>query len=396
MNSLRDEFSFMLSDRGGKYYISAFVVVIAVLLVFSQILVHNQIENGKIVVIDMDNSAFSKQLIDKFNSSQYIKVEAVLHTAVNPEEILYHDKYLGVIYLPHNLEKNKYKSLSNHIGLFLDNTNTAAVVNLRATVKEIIGKENLAISFPKVKQLGLSDEQAVGTIANIGVEERILFNPVGNYGNTTIMGFLNMYSAIFYSFAVLPIIARLRMTKKWEEVILCGNPLSLMQRIIPYAVVSSVALFLGFGLLKAELGFRFAGNVGWFFLSIILYTLSNGLLCMLVSWGAKNPGDAMSKMIFVVVPGFILGGVSLPIAVFPEWIRVASNLFPMTWLFRFVRDIGLRGADITYMWREFGEFVIYIGIIVAMVILKFYQERMRIQAYIVKENLSVGKIEIKS
>lgn len=388
MNSLRDEISFMLSKDGGRYYMVAFVVVIMVLLAFSQILVHNQIENGKLVVIDMDNSAFSKQLINKLHSSQYIKVEAVIHEAVNPEELLYHDRCLGVLYLPHDFERNKHKYLSNHIGVFLDNTNTAAVVNLRATIKEIIGSENMAISFPKVKQLGLSDEQVVGTVANIGIEERILFNPVGNYGNTTIMGFLNMYSAIFYSFAVLPIIARLRMTKKWEAEIMSGNPFSIMQRIVPYAIVFSVALLFGFGLLKTELGFRFAGNVGWFLLSIILYALSNGLLCMIFSWGAKNPGEAMGKMIFVVVPGFILGGVSLPVALLPEWVQVVSNLFPMVWFFRFVRDIGLRGADITYMWGEFGEFVIYLSIIVGILIVKFYQERMKMHATIAKKKLS--------
>lgn len=379
MNSLRDEFLFMLSDQGNKYYVLAFAVVLAVLLIFSQIIPHNQIENGKIVVIDMDNSAFSKQLINKLNSSQYIKVESVFHDAINPEELLYHDRCLGVLYLPQGLEKNTYKCLPNHIGLLLDNTNTAAVVNLRAAVKEIIGSENIAISFPKVKQLGLNDEQAIGIVSNIGVEERLLFNPIGNYANTTIMGFLNMYSALYYSFSILPIISRLRITQRWEEEVLLRTPVSLIQRILPYAGVCSASIFLGYGLLKNELGFRFAGNAGWFLLSIILYTVATGLLCLLVSWNAKNPGAAIGKVVVVVVPGFILGGVSLPLSLLPEWVQFISNLFPMVWFFRFVRDIGLRGVDASFMWGEFASFFAYIGVIAGMVIIKFYNERAKLQ-----------------
>ena len=378
MNSLRDEVSFMLGDKGGKYYMVAFIVACVVIVLFSQVFSHNHIEDGKIVIIDMDHSAYSRQLIEKLDASQYISVEGVLHSTVNPEEILYHDEYLGVIYLPHGLEARKFQYLPNQIGMFLDNTNLAATANLRTAIMEIITAENMDIAFPKVKQLGLSDDQAGGVIANMAVEERLLFNPEGSYINTMVMGFLNLYSGMFYCFAVLPIIARLRMENKWHGEILKGSPFSLMQRILPYAACFSTALVFGFGVLKTGFGFRFAGSVVGFLISIVLYTVSTGLLCMIFSWGAKHPGEAIRKMMFVIVPGFILGGVALPQALLPNWVAMVSNGFPMVWFFRFVRGVGLRGADLSYMWRELGGFILYVCILAGILVFRLYQERQKL------------------
>jgi len=375
MKSLRDEFFLLLSGKAGKYYIAAIAVPVVIVLIFSAIFVNNQVNEGKVFVVDMDNTAYSRQLIEKMNASQYIDIQEVVHQKVNVDEVLYGDKYLAVMYLAEGLEENHYKAMPNTIGLFLDNTNTMGTANLRTAVQEVVTAENMAVSIPRVKSIGLSDDQVTGTLSNISIQQRMLYNPNSNYANTTVLGFVILYPTLFFNMTALPLMARLRMTGQIKGEIMGRSALDVASRILPYAFFMGVGLFLGLGLLKLVGGFRFAGNPLAFLIPTFLFTISTGLLAMFASWKAKHPGEAMSKMMLVVVPGFVFSGATISQAILPVWAKMIGNFFPMVWYLRFIRDMGLRGASLSDMLPEIGGFLLLTGLFLLLVILRYYQER---------------------
>lgn len=375
MNSLRDEINFVCSEQGGKYYVAAFVVVIVVIVLFSAFFSNNYIKDGKVAVIDLDNSAYSRQLIDKFDSSAYIGVEVVYNEMKDPEKLLYHDQYIGVIYLPKGLEVNRYRNNPNSIGLFLDNTNAALTGNLRNGIMEIIAVENIEIGMPRVKELGVNSDQAVGIMSNIHVNNRVLFNSNDSSSNTTVMAFIFMFPSIFYALAVLPIIARLRITGRWESEVVNQNAWQLISRILPYAGIYMTSILFGLGLIKVLSDFRFTGNVIEFIFPLFLYSLSVGLFSMILAWGSSHPGIAMSKMTFIIPPGFILGGATSPIAILPEWALWVAHAFPLTWIFKFTRSIGLRGASLLDLPVETLGFMLYVLILGGLVFFLFWKEK---------------------
>lgn len=375
MNSLRDEINFVFSEQGGKYYIAAFVVVIVVVILFSCFFSNNYIKDGKVAVIDLDNSAYSRQLIDKFDSSAYIGVEVVYNEMRDPEKLLYHDQYIGVIYLPKGLEVNRYRNTPNSIGLFLDNTNAALTGNLRNGIMEIIAVENIEIGMPRIKELGVNSDQAIGIMSNIHVNNRVLFNSNDSSSNTTVMAFIFMFPSIFYAMAVLPIIARLRITGRWESEVVNQNVWHLISRILPYTGIYMTSILFGLGLIKVLSDFRFAGNVIEFIFPLFLYSLSVALFSMILAWRSANPGIAMSKMTFIIPPGFILGGATSPIAILPDWALWVAHVFPLTWIFKFTRSIGLRGADLLDLPIETFGFILYVLILGSLVSFLFWKEK---------------------
>jgi len=102
---------------------------------------------------------------------------------------------------------------------------------------------------------------------------------------------------------------------------------------------------------------------------------------MLFGWGAANPGAASGRMIFFVPGGWILGGVTIPIDILPDWLHVVFNVFPLVWEYRFSRDIILRGASFWDISDRFGGFMIYTGVLALLVCLRFYLERRAPQAH---------------
>lgn len=378
MNSFHDEVNFIFSEQGGKYYIAAFVVVVGVLILFSVFFSNNYIKDGSVAVIDLDNSAYSRQLIAKFDASPYIGVHAVFNEMQDPEKLMYRDEYIAVIYLPEGLEKNRHRELPNQIGLFLDHTNSGLTGSLRSGLMEIIAVENIEIGFPRVKELGINDDQAIGILSNIQVNDRMLYNANDSPANTTIVAFLFMFPSITYAMMVLPIIARLRVSRQLSKELRDNNIWQVISRLLPYVGIYMTSIILGLGLLKTFTDFRFAGNVIQFILPLFLFSLSVGLMSMLLAWKAAHPGTAMGMMTFIIPPGFILGGATGPIAIFSDWVLVVAHCFPLTWIFKYVRAMGLRGASLTDLPYELLGQVVYVGVLVGLLYLRFNTEKRQI------------------
>ena len=327
---------------------------------------HNFAKDAHIAVIDLDNSKYSHEIIDKLNASQYMKVTAVLNTPAEPKTLFYRDQNVAVVYLPRDLEKNRYTADAGSIGVFYDNTNTAQTADIKSALNELIAIDN---------------QQAAGGAAQSGISlhERNLFNPAASTSNGETQGFLFFFSSMFFTFATIGMIPRLRLSGKLDRILEQGNPFDLMVRIVPYGGCLLTALFVGMAILRIWGDMVFSGHVLTFLFTQFFYIFVLGMLSLLMGWTASNPGIASSRMILFIPGGFILGGPTGPIPVLSGWVQTLSHIFPLTWEFHLVRDIITRGAGLTDISREFGAFLLYIGFVAVLFCFVFYKARARRQ-----------------
>lgn len=387
MRFLKDELRYLFSGKGMPYHKVSLMIAVVVTLLFSVILSNNYIKDGKIAVIDLDNSKFSHEFIGKMNASPYIKVEAVINVPAGPQKLLYQDSYLAVVYIPAGFEKNRHDKSENNIGVFYDNTSSAQTANLKGALNMIVAVENHIIASPDVAAQGLNSEQTKAVIGNISLNERLLFNPNNSSSNGMVVGFLFFFGSMFFVFAFIGMISRLRLEHKWDDQLLEGNPFELMLRAMPYCGCLLVSFFVGLGILRFVGDMMFMGNVFTFLCAVVLYVLSLSFMCMLFGWGAPNPGAAISKMILFLPGGFILGGYTMPTVLLSKWMIIISHVFPLTWMFHFTRDIILRGASFLDIAQLFGGFIIYTVMLALLVCLFFYRERKSLKRRISYEEL---------
>jgi ABC-2 type transport system permease protein len=347
------------------------VVTVAFTAVFS----HGHILDGKVVVIDLDNSNYSHEFIDTLNASPYIKVIETINTPVDPQRLLVHDHCLAVLYLPAGFEKNRHNLAVNNIGIIYDNINEAQTGHLKEAINIIVAVENAKIGLPQIQALGVSSEQAEAILGNISLKERLLFNPTNSHSNGEVMGFLFFFSSMFFVFSTIGIVPRLRLQQKWESQIRDGNAFGLMLRLLPYILCLTGAIVLGLVVLRIVGDLSFKGNYLALLASLLLLGLSLGLMSLLFGWSAADPGSAVGRNIWFVPPGFILGGFTNPMDILPDWVQVLSNVFPLVWEYRLIRDIVLRGASFTEITREFGGFMVFTGILAVLVAVRFHKER---------------------
>ena len=364
MNSLKDEVKFLFSGQGMPYEKVCIMIAMVISVILSVLLNGNFAKDAPVAVIDLDNSKYSQELITKINASEYMQVKDIIYMPMEPTELFYRDEVLTVIYLPKGLEKNRYSSTDRSIGAFYDNTNTAQTADIQEALNELVALENA--------QAGM-ESGAAG--ASLRLNTRKLFNPAGSTSNGSTQGFLFFFGAMFFTFATIGMVPRLRLTHQLDKILLEGTPWDIILRLVPYGACLVTSYFLGLAVLRVWGDLVFSGHFLVFLFLQIFFVMCVGMLSVLFGWTAANPGIASSRMILFIPGGFILGGATGPMSHFAPWVQAFSHVFPLTWEFHFTRDVIQRGAGLGDISSEFGAFLVYMGIVAILFCLRFYSAR---------------------
>lgn len=364
MNSLKDELKYLFSGQGMPYEKVSLMVAVIITVFLTVILGNNFIKDAEVAVIDLDNSKYSREFIDRINASEYMKVTAVLNIPIDTKDLFYQDKNIAVIYLPKDFEKKRYSGDANSIGVFYDNTNSAQTAEIKEALNEIVAEDNIAA-------------QSAGE-ASLVLNTRNLFNPASSTSNSQTQGFLFFFSSMFFVFATIGMIPRLRLSGKLDFILKSGTPFDLLIRIIPYGMCLLTALFIGMAILRIWGDMVFSGYVLTFIFTQIFYIFSVGVFSIMIGWNAANPGIASSRMILFIPGGFILGGATGPAPILSDWAYIFSHIFPLTWEFHFTRDILMRGANLLDIGQIFGAFLIYTAVLVTLFCIVFYKARINL------------------
>ena len=363
--SLLDELKFLFSGKGMPYEKVCIMVAMVISVVLSVLLAGNFSKDAPVAVIDLDNSRYSRELINKIESSEYMKVTAVINSPMNPEELCYRDKVVAVVFFPQELEKNRYAGDAAPIGIFYDNSNTAQTADIKGAMAELVAIDN-AIFAGGSSSGGLT------------LNSRVLFNPAGSTSNTQTQGFLFFFGAMFFTFATIGMVPRLRLSNRYNRMLTGGTPFDLIGRLTPYIFCLVISTFLGLAVLRIWGDLIFSGRLIELLIIQILMAVTIGMLSVFMGWTAANPGVASSRMILFIPGGFIFGGVTSPLDHLSGWVVTLAHIFPLTWQFHFTRDIIQRGASLSAISAEVGEFLVYIGVVAILLTWRFEKSRAEI------------------
>ncbi len=365
VKSFKDEIAVLFSGQGMPYEKVCILVAMVVSVLMSFLMSGNFAKDAPVAVIDLDNSRYSRELITRIEASEYMAVSEILYSPIDPETLFYRDHVIAVLYFPRGLEKERYSGGNGVIGAFYDYTNTAQAADIKQAMNSLVATDNAAA----IQATGGTN---TGTVT---LSSRNLFNPAGSTSNGQTQGFLFFFGSMFFVFATIGMIPRLRMTHQLDDILLNGTPWELVAKIVPYAFLMVISFFLGMAVLRVWGDLIFSGAIISFLIIQIFYSMNVGMLSLLVGWTASNPGLANSRMIFLIPGGFIFGGVTAPIAKFASWVVAFSHIFPLTWEFHFTRDIIQRGATLSDISSLIGAYLIYIGLCAVFFCWRFYHDK---------------------
>lgn len=373
-SSIADEWQAMFSGHFVPYHKLGCLVAFIVTALFAVFFSHEVVFEAPIAVVDLDGSRYSTQLIEKLNTSPFLKVVEVRRTPTSVVSLTRRDHAQAVVVLPQALQEAVHRGeRSVRIGLFADDTNTAQNAELYNSINEIVstlGGEIAAGRLDGVSSLGKNSDETAAAMAAFSLSTRYLSNPTGQSTTATIV-FLFFFSTMFQAMACLMIPGRLRVTGQWNNKVLANSPWELIARVMPYALVATAAVTAAMAVLINFGQLRFAGNIFLFVTALFMVEMANGTLSIVMAWSARQPSEGASRMIWLVPPGFVLGGATMAQGFAHDWVQQAALGIPLTWIFRFWREHGLRGCGFDDSLFLFGELLLYLTFIAALLFVRF-------------------------
>ena len=112
----------------------------------------------------------------------------------------------------------------------------------------------------------------------------------------------------------------------------------------------------------------------WLFLRLAtLYVFSGLGLGLLLSTISKNQRQAQQLIGMFTIVGIVLGGFIFPRYAMPPAIRIAGNLFPLTYFIPITRGIITKGIGLEYLWEQVGAMAIYVVVVIVFASRAFKQ-----------------------
>ncbi|RKD31237.1 ABC transporter permease [Thermohalobacter berrensis] len=312
--------------------------------------VNTDVEHIKMAILDQDKTLESRELIQKFASSNYFQPKIYVDNISEIERLLDKGNVKTGLIIPPNFSKDFKRGKSPMVQLIVDGTDpTIARTALQSGV--LTGK---MYSIKKHESIANKKGNILQGIQEIDVRTRVWYNPNLESNKFTIPGLIGL---IMQNVTVmLTAFALVREKERGTIEQLIVTPIRSVEliigKMIPYIVIGSVdfliALFLGTYWFNVPI----RGNILLLILLGFGFVICALAIGMLISTVASNQLQAMQMTIMIILPSVLLSGFIFPRESMPLIIQKAGYLIPLTYFLEILRGIILKGIGIDYLLKE--------------------------------------------
>jgi ABC-2 type transport system permease protein len=296
-------------------------------------------------VYDVARTQESRRLLDRFvNSDDFKIVSNVTSDDELNREIISGRARVGVK-VPPDYSRRLLAGETANVLILIDGSESSVAGEAMNVANGIALTESLERAL-----------KVTATAQRLPVEARpkVLFNPDMRSANFLIPGMIAVLMQMMTVLLTAIAIVREREKGTLEQLYMTPiKPLGLMAgKIVPYAVVAYVELFLLLFFMRVAFGVPIAGNLFLLLLLVTPFILTMLGFGLLISTRAQSYQEATQAAFGTMMPSIFLSGYIFPIDTMPQFFQWVSKIIPTTYLIQIFRGIILRGADLQDLWKQ--------------------------------------------
>jgi len=335
---MRKEFRQTLRDPRSARIL--FVAPVIQLLLFGYA-VNTDVRNAHTFVVDRDQTAESRQLVDALTASGYFRIVGRGQRPAQLVDALDHGTVILGLEIPPGFAADLAAGRRTAVQLLVDGS-TANTANVA-----------LGYATQIVSRFGLQRGRAIVARAapipaptGVDFRARAWYNPNLEsrvYNVPAVMGtIVMMMSLLLTSLAVV----REREIGTLEQLMV--SPLKpgelILGKTLPVVVVALAQLVLVTAVALAWFGIPFRGSFALLAVAGLCYILSGLGIGLLISTISGTQQEAFMTMFFFFLPAIMLSGFMFPIQNMPALLQYLTFLDPIRHFLEVVRGVFLRGA----------------------------------------------------
>ncbi len=331
-----------------------------------------EIHHVATVVLDLDHSQESRELISRFTSSPYFDVQNQLTDYRQVGDLIDRGRATVALQINPGFAENLRKGQTAPLQVIVDATNSNTALIASSYISGI------ALGFAKDYQqdrINRISPQLIERIPSVELEQRPWYNPdlrsrwffvPGIVGSLTLVLVVNLTA-----FAVV----REREIGTLEQIMVTPiRPAEfILGKTLPFFLIGlfDVSLIAVVGTLWFQVPFR--GQIWVLFVGAILFLLCMLGVGLLISTVSSTQQQAMVTSFFFIMPAITFSGFGFPISTMPQWLQYLTYASPLRYFLVVLRGTYLKGVGMDVLWPQMlAMFCLSFGLLTAAV-LRFHK-----------------------
>ncbi len=354
---VKKEFKHLLRDP--RTVLILFGIPVTQLLIFGYV-ISTEIKNAKIGILDYAKDEVSIELTNKILSSGYFMLEEDLHSANGMERLFQKGNTMLVLVFEPDFGNNLMKEQEANLQIITDasDPNTAAL--LENYIRGIVGNYMI--------------DKSGGGVELISAPYRMYFNEDLKSSSNFVPG--SMVLILMLISAMMTSISIVKEKELGTMEVLLVSPLRPLQiilgKVVPYLSLSMINMLviLAIGFFVFEVPIR--GSLILLLFVTLLFILLALSLGIMISTIANTQQTAMViSLMGLMLPTMLLSGFIFPLRNMPEILQYVSLLMPPRWFLEVLRNIMLKGSDVTLVWKEILILIVMLVFFIGVSVKKF-------------------------
>jgi ABC-2 type transport system permease protein len=310
-----------------------------------------EIHHVPTVVLDLDHSQESRELVSRFTSSPYFDVQRQLTDARQIRDLVDQGKATVGLEIDAGFAQKLRNGQTAPLQVIVDatNSNTALIASNYITQIAL----GFAQSYQQDRVYRIAPQLAE-LIPSVQLEQRPWYNPGLSSRWFFVPGVIGSLTLILVITLTAFAVVREREIGTLEQIMVTPiRPAEfILGKTLPFFLigVADVLLIAVVGSLWFQVPFR--GNVAVLALGAVLFILCMLGVGLLISTVSSTQQQAMVTAFFFIMPAITFSGFGFPISAMPQWMQYFSYCIPLRYFLVVLRGVYLKGVGLDILWPE--------------------------------------------
>ena len=335
--------------RQPMYVVLMVVLPVVSFAFFALLFGQGAIRNIPIAVLDQDNTALSRKVVQMIDETPTALVAYGIQDMTEGERLMREGKVMAIVLVPPFFEKSILSNSQTHLENYVSGTNITVNGLLSKDIQTAVTTFSAGIQLQLLMKQGLTETQAMAQLMPVRFDKHVLFNPHINYGYYLAPSFMPMMLMIFVVMTtIFAIGTELKNATARDWLQTGGDSIwaALLGKVLPITAVmfliSLVMLVINFKIVGAPLN----GSLAVILAGTLFFILSYQSISVLIVALLANLRLSLSIGGGYSVLAFTFSGLTFPIMAMWEPMQWLSRLFPFTYYTDLFVDQMLRGAPV--------------------------------------------------
>ncbi|MFZ0287540.1 MAG: ABC transporter permease [Candidatus Sulfotelmatobacter sp.] len=310
-----------------------------------------EIHHVPTVVLDLDHSQESRELISRFSSSPYFDVQRQLTDYRQIGDLIDQGKATVGLEINAGFAQNLRKGQTAPLQVIVDATNSNTALIASGYITQI------ALGFAQEYQqdrIYRLSPQMIERMPSVQLEQRPWYNPDLRSRWFFVPGVIGSLTLVLVVTLTAFAVVREREIGTLEQIMVTPiRPAEfILGKTLPFFLIGlfDVSLIATVGTLWFQIPFR--GQILVLFAGAILFLLCMLGVGLLISTVSSTQQQAMVSAFFFIMPAITFSGFGFPISTMPQWLQYLTYLSPLRYFLIVLRGTYLKGVGMEILWPQ--------------------------------------------